>query len=94
MFSGVDEEIDEAVNIARAYLRLNDVDVGKYLQYSVEYGVPNYYWHTNLGIKHPVLPPSCEYIVIRFEQADRPGHYYEVWVNSETNQIIGGDACR
>ena len=94
VFSGVDDEIDKAVNAARVFLRLNDVDVGKYLQYSVEYGVPNYYWHINLGIKHPLLSPSCEYIVIRFEQADRPGHYYEVWVDPETNQIIGGDACR
>lgn len=94
VFGGVDEEIDEAVNMARAFLRLNDVDVGKYLQYSVEQGVPNYYWHINLGIKHPLLPPTCEYIVIRFEQANRPGHYYEVWVNPETNQIIGGGACR
>ena len=94
VFNGVDEEIDEAVNIARAFLRLNEVDVGKYLQYSVEQGTPNYYWHTNLRIKHPLLPPTCEYIVIRFEQANRPGHYYEVWVDPETNEIIGGGACR
>ena len=94
VFSGVDEETDMVVNTARTFLRLNDVDVGKYLQYSMDYGVPNYYWHINLGIKHPVLPPSCDYIVIRFEQADRPGHYYEVWVDPETYQIIGGGECR
>ncbi len=94
VFNGVDEEIDEAVNIAKTFLLLNRLDVGKYIQHTIDYGVPNYFWHNNLGIKHPRLPSPCEYLVIRFEQADRPGHYYEVWVDPETNQIVGGDECK
>lgn len=93
-------EVNEAVDTARTFLELNGVDVGRYLSHTVEQGEPNYYWQkefhypnlANLVYHNPTEP--CENIAIRFEQQNRPGHYYEVWVNPDTFQIIGGDECR
>lgn len=85
---------DVAVETARMFLQLNDVEVGKYLQQTAEYGTPNYYWHNVFGIKHPINTSPCQYTAIRFEQAKKPGHFFEVWVEKETNQIVGGDMCR
>jgi len=93
-FGGFDEDISDFVGAARAFLKLNDVDVGKYLQHSVENGVPNYSWQKKLGIKYPWVTMPCDYIAVRFEQANRPGHWYEVWVEQDSMQVIGGGTCR
>jgi hypothetical protein len=31
--------------------------------------------------------------VIKFEQASRPNHYFEVWIDANTSKIIGMDEC-
>ncbi|MCB2172796.1 hypothetical protein KQH65_08675 [archaeon] len=93
-------EVNEAVDTARAFLELNGVDAGRYLSHEVQQRMPNYYWHkvfkyTNLAhlIYHKV-PAPCEYVAICFEQEHRPGHFYEVWVELGSNQVVGGDTCR
>lgn len=99
-YSDHNETLCMGVDAARAFLLLNDVDVGKYLEHSTEYGSPNYYWRKKLeydnvaNLLYHNLPEPCEYVSIRFEQKHRPGHYYEVWVTLGTNQIIGGGECR
>lgn len=93
-------EISDAVDTARVFLSLNDVDVGKYLSHTIEQGDPNYYWqkefqYGNLAnLVYHNLPKSREYIAVRFEQQNRPGHFYEVWVELGSNQVVGGDICR
>jgi hypothetical protein len=99
-YSDHNETLCMGVDAARAFLLLNDVDVGKYLEHSTEYGTPNYYWRKKLEYDNVAkllyhnLPEPCEYVSIRFEQKHRRGHYYEVWVTLGTNQIIGGGECR
>ena len=94
------DDVNTAVDTARAFLSLNGVEAGRYLNYSVEYGVPNYYWqkqfqYDNLAsLVYQGLPEPCTYIAVRFEQKQRPGHYYEVWVEQGTHQVVGGDTCR
>ena len=31
--------------------------------------------------------------VIRFEQAKRPGHFYEVWLDASEYIVVGGNSC-
>jgi len=31
--------------------------------------------------------------VIKYEQAHRPGHYFKVWIDASTSEIIGMDEC-
>ena len=95
-----DVNVNEAVDTARAFLELNEVDAGKYLSHTEEQDVPNYYWqkefqYDNLAnLVYHSLPISCEYIAVRFEQKHRSGHFYEVWVEIDSNEIIGGGTCR
>ena len=94
-----DVTVNDAVDTARAFLELNEVDAGKYLSHTEEQGVPNYYWqkefqYENLAnLVYHSLPQSCDYIAVRFEQKHRSGHF-EVWVEIDSNEIIGGDTTR
>ena len=96
----VSDKVSDAVDTARVFLSLNDVDVGDYLSHKTEQGVPNYYWqkefhYHNLGnLAYHRIPEPCEYITVRIEQKYRPGHFYEVWVELGSNQVLGGGECR
>jgi len=87
-------EVDEATRVGRAFLILHDVDVGKVLESLTESNTPNYYWRKKLGMRFPLMPPPREFYVIRYEQARRLGHYYEVWVDVDSMQVVGGGECR
>lgn len=89
-----DPDIDEAIRVGQVFLLLHGVDVGKMLEASTELDTPNYYWRKKLGMRFPLLPPPCECYVIRYEQARRPGHFYEVWVEADSMQVVGGGECR
>ena len=46
-------------------------------------------------IYDPPYEPSAEdCLVIQFEQANRPSHYFEVWIDANTSWIIGVADCR
>jgi hypothetical protein len=96
----VSDEVSDAVDTARVFLYLNDIDVGDYLSHTTEQGVPNYYWqkefhYHNLGnLAYHRIPEPREYIAVRIEQKNRPGHFYEVWVELDSNQVLGGGECR
>jgi len=89
-----DPEVDEAIRVGQAFLILHDVDVGKVLEASTESVTPNYYWCKKLGMRFPLMPPPRECHMIRYEQARRPGHFYEVWVDVYSMQVVGGDECK
>ena len=96
----VSDEVSDVVDTARVFLSLNDVDVGDYLSHKAEQGVPNYYWqkefhYHNLGnLAYHRIPEPRDYIAVRIEQKCRPGHFYEVWVELDSNQVLGGGECR
>lgn len=93
-YGSFEENLSRAVDSARAFILLNEIEAWKYLEYSLEYGVPNYFWHRNQGMMYPRMPEACDYIAVRFEQMERPGHYLEVWIDPDTSQVVGGDTCR
>jgi len=93
-YGGFDINISRAIDSARVFLSLNGIESGKYLEHRLDYGLPNFFWHRRCGMMHPLLPEAVEYVAVRFEQPDRPGHYLELWVHTVNNQVVGGDMCR
>jgi hypothetical protein len=53
-----------------------------------------YYWHNLAGLEEPDVSGLKLCWLIRFEQAHRPGHFFDVLVNAHTGQVIGGMQCR
>lgn len=89
-YGSFEENLSRDVDSARAFLFLNEIEAGEYLGYSLEHGVPNYFWHRNQGMMYPRMPEACDYIAVRF---GRPGRYLEVWIDPDTSQVVGGDTC-
>ncbi|MFX0135778.1 MAG: hypothetical protein ACFFDN_19200, partial [Candidatus Hodarchaeota archaeon] len=55
---------------------------------------PNFYWNYELKFERPDINGSRSCWVIRFEQAKRPGHFFEVWVDVSEHLVVGGTQCR
>lgn len=96
--------IQPFIQIGRDYLDGLNKTTGKILSIQLMEKAP-IYWHnyTDIDIAraketgeflHPYVvgePRLCW--VIKFEQANRPGHYFGVWIDASTSQIIGMDEC-
>jgi hypothetical protein len=92
------------VQEGRAYLDGLNKTTGKILSIQLEEKAPIYYYnYTDEDIARAketgeILPlgffgePRLCW-VIKFEQAKRPGHYFEVWIDASTSEIIGMDEC-
>jgi DNA-binding transcriptional ArsR family regulator len=91
--------IQPFIQIGRDYLDGLDKPTGKILSIQLMEKAP-IYWHnyTDIDIAraketgeilHPYVLGELRLCwVIKFEKADRPGHF-EVWIDANTNQIIG-----
>jgi len=55
---------------------------------------PNFYWHELAKLEKPGVQGVRRCWVVRFEQARRPGHWFEVWIDAQTGEVIGGMQCR
>ena len=51
-------------------------------------------WDRMLKWDRPELREIRPCWVIRFEQAKRPGHFYEVWLDASEHIVVGGTSCR
>ena len=77
------------VHVGREYLDGLHKTTGKILSIHLEEKAPLY--------AHPYKPSAEEFRlcwVIRFEQAKRPRHYVEVWIDTSTSEIVGMTQCR
>jgi hypothetical protein len=83
----------DAVEIGRKFLDDNGYTTGRVLSTSHEVREPNFYWNDVIGMVRPDSAEARPLWVIRYEQASRPGHYFEVWV-AEGGAILGGSQCR
>ena len=87
----------EAVQVDRQFLDERGYATGRGLSSKLEEKEPNFYWHNVFEIKSQERPDirglrSCW--VIRFEQAKRPWHFYEVWLDASEYIVVGGTSCR
>ena len=77
------------IQIGRDYLDGLNKTTGKILSIQLEEKAPIY--------AHPYKPSAEEFRlcwVIRFEQAKLPGHFFEVWIDASTSEIVGMTQCR
>ena len=81
-----------AVERGRSFLDDNNHTTGQVLSTTLEVKEPNFYWSTAMGMEKPSTVEPRLLWVIRFEQANRPGHFFEVWVD-EGGVILGGNEC-
>ncbi len=99
-----------AIEIGRDFLDGVGRKTGRVLFIEHEEREPNFYWDIalksdvewdRLDIGDRMLKwdrPEIREIrpcwVIRFEQANRPGHFYEVWLDASEYIVVGGMSCR
>ena len=81
-----------AVERGRSFLDDNKHTTGRVLSTALEVREPNFYWNTAMGVGKPDTAESRLMWIIRFEQANRLGHFFEVWV-AEGGMILGGNEC-
>ena len=92
-------EQDQAIEIGREFLEDIGRQTGKVLSVDLVHidevsdGHLSY-WHLAVGLETPaVLEPEWCWVV-RFEQALRPGHWFEVSIDVNTAEVVGGMQCR
>ena len=99
-----------AIQIGRDFLDGVGYKTGKVLFIKHEEKEPNFYWDTALKSEvewnrldiwdrmvkwdRPEIRETRLCWVIRFEQAKRPGHFYEVWLDASEYIVVGGMSCR
>ena len=87
--SDPDMSVDDAVEIGRKFLDSHGYTTGWVLSTFLEVREPNFFWHDVFGLVRPGSAEAGLFWVIRYEQASRPGHYFEVWV-AEGGSVLGG----
>jgi len=106
----LDSESEGAIQIGRYFLDGVGRKTGRVLFIKHEEKEPNFYWDTalksdvewdRLDVWDRMLKwdrPEIREIrpcwVIRFEQAKRPGHFYEVWLDASEYIVVGGSSCK
>jgi len=83
-----------AIAIGKSFLESIDCSTGQVLFIELEERPPNFYWHDLAGIEKPDIDEPRLCWIIRFEQAKRPGHYFEIWIDAYTGEVLGGQQCR
>ena len=100
----------QAIEIGRDFLDGVGQKTGRVLFIKLEEKEPNFYWDIALNwdvesdrldiwdrmLKYdrPDIRETRPCWVIRFEQAKRPGHFYEVWLDASEYLVVGGSSCR
>ncbi len=84
--------LDQAIAIGREFLDSRNFTTGA-AGGSLAVMEPNDYWHSWFGIPNGAQPGFQHCWRITYEKACCPGHYFLLWVNSETGEVIGGSQC-
>jgi uncharacterized protein YcfL len=90
-------EQEQAIEIGREFLEGIGLQPGKVLSVGVLDEVPvgySFYWHSAKGLEIPDIsdPELCW--VVRFEHGSNPGHFWEVLIDVNTCEVVGGMSCR
>jgi len=84
----------QAINIGKDFLDGIGYTTGQVLSTKLEEETPNFYWHDLAKLEKPDIQGLRLCWIIRFEQAYRPGHFFEVWIDVYTGEVMGGIQCR
>ncbi len=105
-----DPDERRAIEVGRYFLDGVGCKTGKVLFIKQEVKEPNFFWDVALDSDvewddsdvwdrmlkwdRPDIREARLCWVIRFEQAKRSGHYYEVWLDASEYIVVGGDRCK
>jgi len=84
----------DIIQIGKRFLDERGHTTGRILSSSLEEREPNFYWDYALKFERPDISGLRSCWVIRFEQAERPGHFFEVWIDASEYLVVGGSSCR
>ena len=84
----------QAIQTGRGFLDGIGYTTGIVLFTGLEEKTPNFYWHDLARLEKPDVEELRLCWVVRFEQAYRPGHFFEVWIDAYTGEVIGGTQCK
>ena len=100
----------QAIEIGRLFLDGVGRKTGRVLSVQLEEKKPNFYWDVvvesdvewdrldvwdrMLKYNRPELRETRPCWIIRFEQARRPGHFFEVWLDASELIVVGGSSCK
>jgi hypothetical protein len=84
----------QAIEIGSSHLRKEGLFVGRVLSVKQEEVTPNFRFNYGLKFERPDLAGDRLCWLVRFEQAERLGHYIEVWIDVSENLVVGGIQCR
>jgi len=84
----------QAIATGKSFLNGIGYITGQVLSTELKEKLPNFYWHDLAGLEKPDTQGLTLCWVVRFEQACRPGHYFEVWIEAYTGVVVGGMQCR
>jgi hypothetical protein len=84
----------QAIQIGRDFLDGIGYSPGQVLFTKLEEKTSNFYWHDLAGLEKSDIEGLRLCWIVRFEQAYRPGHFFEVWIDAYTGDVIGGTQCR
>ena len=87
-------ESASAIQLGRDFLSGEGMEAGMVLSIEIMEKEPNFYWDYSLKFDRPDLIELRKCYVIKFEQKQRPGHFYEVWLDASEYIIVGGQTCR
>jgi len=90
-------EQEQAIEFGREFFEDIGLQTGKVLSVGLIDEVPAgylFYWHSAKGLEIPDIPEPELCWVVRFEQGSNPGHFWEVLVDMNTGEIVGGMSCR
>ena len=90
-------EQGQAIEIGEEFLRDIGLHTGEVLSVSVIDEVPAgylFYWHSAKGLEIPDIPGPEWCWVVRFENGYFPGHWWDVLIDMNTDEVVGGMSCR
>jgi uncharacterized protein YcfL len=90
-------EQEQSIEIGREFFADIGLQTGKILSVSTINEVPAgylLYWHSAKGLEIPDIPEPELCWVARFEQGSNPGHFWEILIDVNTGEVVGGMSCR
>jgi hypothetical protein len=90
-------EQEQAIAVGRGFFEEIGLQTGRVLSVDIINEVPAgylFYWYSAKELEIPDIPEPELCWVVRFEQGPRPGHFWEVLIDVNTGEVVGGMSCR
>ena len=86
----------QAIQTSRVFLDSRNYTTGNVLSVTLDEMNPTYYfyWHELFGLAKPDVNNTGLTWVVRFEQAENLGHWFEVCIDAHSGEVVGGSQCR